>query len=38
MKKHLVGIVQGRLSKAPHKSLQVFPKNFETEFKTANLI
>lgn len=38
MKKNLVGIVQGRLSKAPHKSLQVFPRNFETEFKTANLI
>ena len=35
MKTNLLGIVQGRLSLAPKKSLQHFPKKFEKEFPIA---
>ena len=33
--KHLVGIVQGRLSASPSKRLQFFPKNWRAEFRVA---
>jgi L-ribulose-5-phosphate 3-epimerase len=38
MKKNLIGIVQGRLSIAPKKSLQYFPKKYEKEFLIAKKI